>query len=72
MVLAWKYNLPFLLYAPTTIKKTFAGHGHADKEAVISKVMELYPDIELNSDDEADAIAVLHCYMMEPEKARPA
>ena len=54
-------GLPLEEYAPSTIKKAIAQHGHAHKDAVMRAVNELFPSdaahrvVDL---DEADAIAV--------------
>lgn len=47
-----------LLY-PVTVKKEFAGSGKATKQQVIDAVKDIY-NVEVNTDDEADAIAIAH------------
>lgn len=46
--------------APTTVKKWIAGSGRAEKNTVGVHIGRLFPDVEIKSDDEADALAMAH------------
>lgn len=49
----------FFEYAPTTIKKTIAGHGRATKEAV-AEAIKAYTDVDVTdmTNDETDAVGI--------------
>ena len=54
-----RFRIPVLEFPPMQIKLALAGHGHADKEAVLEAVMrELQLDAPPRPDDAADALAV--------------
>ena len=54
-----RFKIPVVEYPPMQIKLAVAGHGHADKEAVLDAVMrELALDHPPRPDDAADALAV--------------
>jgi crossover junction endodeoxyribonuclease RuvC len=52
-------EIPQFFYAPTTIKKMLTGDGKAKKEAVWGEVSRWYPNLDLKSDNESDAVAVM-------------
>lgn len=45
-------------YAPTVVKKSVVGAGHAEKAQIRMMVQALLPRAEFDSDDSADALAV--------------
>jgi crossover junction endodeoxyribonuclease RuvC len=45
-------------YAPTMVKKSVVGVGHAEKAQIRVMVKRLLPTCELDSDDAADALAI--------------
>lgn len=53
------FTLPCYGYSPAEIKKFWTGKGTADKAAMVKRTMELFPDLDLTDDNEADAIALL-------------
>ena len=54
-----RFRIPVVEYPPMQIKLALAGHGHADKEAVLEAVMrELDLEHPPRPDDAADALAV--------------
>jgi len=54
-----RFSIPVLEFPPMQIKLALAGHGHADKDAVLAAVMrELDLDQPPRPDDAADALAV--------------
>jgi crossover junction endodeoxyribonuclease RuvC len=56
---AAKNNLPVYEYTPPQIKVAVTGYGKASKDMVMSMVPKLIDvDINVNSDDELDAIAI--------------
>ena len=57
-----KLKLPVFEYAPNTIKKAVVGVGHADKIQIMSMVRILLKGLNVNSNDEADALAVAICH----------
>ena len=75
-VVSWLFNhqIPVAMVAPTTLKKWATGDGRpgrdnsltkaqqakASKEAVRTAVQALFPDVQLLTYDEADALAMAH------------
>jgi crossover junction endodeoxyribonuclease RuvC len=54
-----RFQVPVVEFPPMQIKLALAGHGHADKDAVLDAVMrELNLDDPPRPDDAADALAV--------------
>ena len=54
-----RFGIPVLEFPPMQIKLALAGHGHADKDAVLEAVMrELNLSEPPRPDDAADALAV--------------
>lgn len=58
-MVAAEYSISVKLFAPSTIKAFAAGHGHATKADMIRAVKRHW-GIDVLSDDEADAIAIMH------------
>jgi Holliday junction resolvasome RuvABC endonuclease subunit len=60
-----------ILIAPTQVKKFVALHGRSSKDEVQAEVEKKY-DVELDSDDEADALGLAYtayyCYLFENEE----
>ena len=52
-------------YAPNTIKKNLVGYGHANKNQMVKMLSRIFPDIKVESDDAADALAVAICHSMQ-------
>lgn len=69
MLLSEQYGIPFVLYAPATIKAMVAGNGRAKKEELITRVNS-YFDEEFEDDNIADAISAALCYIIEPDRGR--
>jgi len=70
-LVAWcqENSVPFLGVPVQTIKKFATGKGNADKQAVIDAVSERWHVTD--SDDEADAIALLYYALETYEKEKP-
>lgn len=51
-------------YAPTTIKKVITGNGKSDKSIVQQKVLEKFPLVTFNNEDESDAVAIGMTYFI--------
>jgi Holliday junction resolvasome RuvABC endonuclease subunit len=69
-------EVPVFQYAPSTIKKVFTGNGHAKKDEVIKKCLDMGYDIPYRilksgknkgqtryDDDAADAVAIYHTFL---------
>ena len=80
MTLAEEYNIPFYLYYPSSAKKIFSGDGSAGKDKMIKTANGYYdldlitksnPDYNNNQqqDNEADAIGLGLCYLLNKDKA---
>ena len=57
-----QYNIPLTEYSANLVKKTVVGAGHAKKEQIQMMVKMLLPNVMLNSEDSADALAVAICH----------
>jgi len=55
----WRRNIPYVLVAPTSLKKYAAGSGKAEKSQMMLKVYQRWK-IEPANDNEADAISLVH------------
>ncbi len=49
-------------YAPSAVKKTIVGAGHAEKAQIRAMVRVLLPLAKFDGDDEADALAIAICH----------
>lgn len=60
------YGYSVAEYAPNLVKKSIVGNGHASKEQIQHMVKILLPKAQINSADEADAlaIAITHAHHM--------
>lgn len=52
-------------YSPTLVKSCAAGHGHADKKSVEKSLKMIFGNIEFQSDDESDALAIALTHALE-------
>jgi crossover junction endodeoxyribonuclease RuvC len=55
-------KIPLYEYAATLVKKSVTGVGRAEKNQVGMMVKQLMPTAIINSEDEADALAVAICH----------
>jgi crossover junction endodeoxyribonuclease RuvC len=55
-------GMPVAEYAPTMIKKTVVGVGHAAKEQIQAMVQVLLPGVKIAGADAADALAAAICH----------
>tara|TARA_Y100000766_G_C18508340_1_gene412981 strand:- start:226 stop:534 length:309 start_codon:yes stop_codon:yes gene_type:complete len=54
-------------YSPNTVKKNLVGYGHANKFQIIEMIRRIYPNLEIESDDAADALALATCHAMQSQ-----
>lgn len=54
----WQINIPFVLVPPTTVKMWATGSGRADKDEVLLSVVRNFPKIEVQNNNEADAVSI--------------
>lgn len=54
-------KIPYRGIGVTTVKKHVAGSGIAKKDKVRMVVTGQFPEVEINNDDESDALSVLKC-----------
>ena len=52
-------------YSPNTVKKNLVGYGHADKNQIINMIKRVFPNINIDNEDSADALAVAICHSMQ-------
>lgn len=55
--LCFEFDVTVAGFAPSTLKKELAGHGHASKAQMVAAARERFPDLEVNDDNVADALA---------------
>ena len=53
-------DVPVAVIAPTALKLPITGSGRADKAAMASALVRLWPDLVISSDNEVDAVACAH------------
>ncbi len=56
------YNLEVFEYAPTVVKKTVSGNGHASKDQVKTMIKFIMPNVKEIKDDAIDAISIALCH----------
>lgn len=54
-------------YAPSTVRKIVCGNGRADKKDVEKAVLNYWPDLQLNDNDQSDACGVALCYLIDSD-----
>ena len=64
-LVAARKKLKISEYSPNTIKKNLVGYGHADKRQIKKMIERIYPNIEIENEDSADALAVAICHSMQ-------
>ena len=65
-LLAYKYRLSIMEYAPCRIKEQITGYGSATKEQVANIVVKFFPGIKMPlKDDITDALSVCMCALWE-------
>jgi len=55
----WRRQIPYVLVAPTTLKKFILGSGKGEKSFIVREVYRAY-GLEAGTDDEADACVLAH------------
>ena len=53
--------IPYRSIGVSTIKKHLTGNGMASKDVVRQAIIDKYPDLDPQTEDEADAISILQC-----------
>lgn len=56
-------KIPYRGIGVTTVKKHVAGSGIAKKDKVRMVVTGQFPEVEINNEDESDALSVLKCLL---------
>jgi Holliday junction resolvasome RuvABC endonuclease subunit len=51
-----------IYYAPSTIKKIVGGNGRMDKQEIKKIVRKRYPELNIENEDQSDAVSVGLCY----------
>jgi len=64
------YDCKQIFYASTTIKKAVCGYGKATKDQVAYIILQEYPNLQINNDDESDAVAIGVCHFLENRYAQ--
>ncbi len=66
-LVAAQKNINLSEYSPNTVKKNLVGYGHANKFQIIEMIKRIYPEIQIDNDDSADALAVATCHSMQSQ-----
>jgi crossover junction endodeoxyribonuclease RuvC len=53
----WKHDIPYVLVAPTTLKKFATGKGNADKALIIKAVFQRWAH-DVDNNNSADAVVL--------------
>ncbi len=61
MCVCEEMSIPYRSIGVTTIKKHLTGNGIASKDVVRQAIVEKYPKLDPQTEDEADAISILQC-----------
>ncbi len=64
-LVAARKKLDISEYSPNTVKKNLVGYGHASKNQVLKMIERIYPNILIQDEDSADALAVAICHSMQ-------
>tara|TARA_B100000029_G_scaffold515613_1_gene623525 strand:+ start:410 stop:910 length:501 start_codon:yes stop_codon:yes gene_type:complete len=64
-LVAARRELEIFEYAPNTVKKNLVGYGHATKLQIIEMIQRFFPEIIIDNEDSADALAVAICHSMQ-------
>jgi len=54
-----------VVYAPSSVKKIVTGNGRSDKSVVQGKILEMFPYIRFENQDQSDSVAIGLCYFIE-------
>ena len=54
----WQIGLPYAVVPPSSRMKYLTGRGQADKDTCLLAVVRRFPDIEVNGNDQADALTM--------------
>lgn len=68
MVNAAHYRILLYGYSQSSIKKFATGSGRADKQLMEASAIMKFPEQEIQDDNQADALFILHYYLDQKEK----
>lgn len=54
----WAADVPFAVVPPACLKRYATGRGNASKDEVLSAIIRRYPQVELDGNDQADALTL--------------
>ena len=64
-LVAAKENINIFEYSPNTVKKNLVGYGHATKFQIIKMIERVFPNLKIEDENSADALAVAICHSMQ-------
>ncbi|MEC8265602.1 MAG: crossover junction endodeoxyribonuclease RuvC [Pseudomonadota bacterium] len=64
-LVAAKENIDIFEYSPNTVKKNLVGYGHASKSQIVKMVERIFPNLIIEDENSADALAVAICHSMQ-------
>ena len=63
-LVAAKENIDIFEYSPNTVKN-LVGYGHASKSQIVKMVERIFPNLIIEDENSADALAVAICHSMQ-------
>ena len=64
-LVAAKENIDIFEYSPNTVKKNLVGYGHATKLQIVKMIERVFPNLKVEDENSADALAVAICHSMQ-------
>ena len=64
-LVAAKENVDIFEYSPNTVKKNLVGYGHATKLQILKMLERIFPNLKIDDENAADALAVAMCHSMQ-------
>ena len=67
-LVAAKENIDIFEYSPNTVKK-LVGYGHATKLQIVKMIERVFPNLKVEDENSADALAVAICHSMQKNQS---
>ena len=68
-LVAAKENIDIFEYSPNTVKKNLVGYGHATKLQIVKMIERVFPNLKVEDENSADALAVAICHSMQKNQS---
>ena len=64
-LVAARFDIEIFEYSPNTVKKNLVGYGHATKFQIVKMIERIFPNLVIEDENSADALAVAVCHSMQ-------